>query len=101
MVLMERFRGVDTVADLVPSTADADLSVEAIAGLADALATFITACPQHPDVGSAVWALGKLRDPRFIPLFERIMAADSGYEEFARDQAMVSLQDLGDETGST
>ena len=98
MALMERFRGVGTVDEIVPDTADADISIEAITRLADALATFITASPQHPDVASAAWALGKLREPRFVPLFERIIAADSAYNEFARHQAIISLQDLGHET---
>ena len=98
MVLMERFRGVGTVDEIVPDTADADISPDSITRLAETLAAFIATFPQHPDVGSATWALGKLREPRFIPLFERIIATDSAYNEFARRQATVSLEDINYES---
>ena len=98
MVLIERFRGGGTVDQIVPDTADADISPDAITHLAEALATFIATFPHHPDVGSATWALGKLREPRFIPLFERVISTDSAYNEFARHQAIVSLEDLNHES---
>ena len=94
---MERFRGVGTVDEIVPDTTDADISPDAITHLAETLATFIATFPHHSDVGSAIWALGKLRDRRFISLFERVISTASGYDEFARRQANISLEDLNHE----
>ena len=95
MVLMERFRGIGTIDDIVPATADADISPTEISRLADCLSDFIVSHPHHPDVGSATWALGKLRDPKFVPVFERVLATNSGYSDHTRHQAVVSLQDIG------
>ena len=62
MFLMERSRGVDAGwRDVVPQVGDADVGTDSIAHLARALRTFVESHPQHPDVGSAIWALGALR----------------------------------------
>src|SRR5579883_2066740 len=95
MVLMERYRRMPTVTEIVPNTIDADISSESISSLADALAEFIKAFTEHPDVGSAIWALGKFGAPRFATLFEAVLATDSRYNEFAQHQATISLENLG------
>jgi hypothetical protein len=100
MVLMERYRGIGTEDEIAPETADADISSAKIARLAESLATFIASYPHHADVGSATWALGKLRKSDFAPLFEKVLSASGGYDHFARHQAVVALQDLGIETNA-
>ncbi len=95
MVLMERYRGRSTVTEIVPNTIDADITPATITHLAEALARFIKDHPDHPNVGSAIFALGTLAEPRFAELFERVLTPGSGYNDFARDQAIVSLENLG------
>lgn len=94
MILMERFRGRTDAVEICSSTADADVRPEIIARLADTLASFVRSYPEHPDIGSAVWALGKLCDLRFAALFENVLLPSGAYSEFARDQAAIALDDL-------
>ena len=94
MFMIERYRGIDAGwRDTVAQVADADVSEEAITRLADSLRVFIRLQKQHPDVGSAIWALGKLRAPEDRAIYEDVLAEGSGYSTFARNQSMVALED--------
>ena len=94
MILIERSRGRSDAVEIAPNTADADIRPEVITRLADTLASFVRAFPQHPDVGSAVWALGKLCDARLTSLFEHVLSPSSNYSESTHSQARVALEDL-------
>jgi hypothetical protein len=95
MFLMERYRGVDGGGRVaVSDVADADVSDSAIGRLAEALRRFVRTQPAHPDVGSAIWALGKLRAAQDAPIFDEVIVAGSGYSQCARDQAKCALEDL-------
>ena len=93
MFLMERSRGIDAGwRDVVPHIGDADIGVDAIARLARALRTFVELHPQHPDVGSAIWALGALRADDDAKLFEAVLRDGSEYDLHAREQALCALE---------
>jgi hypothetical protein len=92
MFMMERFRGKDAGwRDLVSEVADADIGADAIAHLAQALRRFIVAHRNHPDVGTAIWALGALYADEDAQLFDSVLADGSGYSTFAREQAKFIL----------
>jgi hypothetical protein len=94
MFMIERYRGIDAGwKDIVKEVADSDVSDAAIARLATALRKFIPTHKDHPDVGSAIWALGKLRAPEDMPLYDRILAPESGYSSVARDQATCAREE--------
>ncbi len=93
MFLMERFRGVDAGWRQHTDVREADISHTSIYLLAHALADFIRRHPSHPDVSSAIWALGKLRDTQFRPLFDSVVAPNSIYDGTARRQALVAIED--------
>ena len=95
MLMMERHRGVPVDVEIAPDVADADVSSPIIHRLADALEKFIRTFPRHRDVGSAIWALGRLRDPRHADLFLAVTDPSSAYNEWARDQALCALEDQG------
>jgi hypothetical protein len=93
MFLMERSRGVDAGwSDVVPHIGDADVGVDSISHLAKALRTFIQSHPEHPNVGSAIWALGALRADDDAGLFKAVLRTDSGYGPHAREQAQCALE---------
>jgi len=95
MFMMERYRGVDTGwRDTVTQVADVDISEQAISHLADSLRVFIRTQKNHPDVATAVWALGKLRAPDDRVIHEVVLAEGSGYSKFAREQSTIALEDL-------
>ena len=97
MFLMERFRGIDAGwRDVVPQINDADVGTDSIAHLARALRTFVESHPQHPDVGSAIWALGALRADEDARLFEAVLREDSRYGSHAREQAQRALEVIRD-----
>jgi hypothetical protein len=92
MFMMERFRGVDAGwRDVVPHVGDADIGDESIRRLGQALRTFIESHRDHPDVGSAVCALGALRADEDARLFEAVLRDGSEYDSFAREQAQCAL----------
>jgi hypothetical protein len=92
MFMMERYRGaVCTGIDCVPHVIDADVGEAAIERLSEALESFIRTHPNHIDVGSAVWALGSRRDPKYVALFQTITEPTNGYTEWAREQASAAL----------
>jgi hypothetical protein len=93
MFLMERSRGVDAGwRDVVPHIGDADVGADSIAHLARALRIFVESYPQHPDVGSAIWALGALRAEEDAQLFEAVLRDGSEYGSHAREQAQCALE---------
>jgi hypothetical protein len=94
MLMMERHRGIPVDVTVSPNVGDADVGELVIKSLADALEKFIRAFPGHRDVGSAVWALGKLREERYSALFATIAEENSGYCDWARDQALCALADM-------
>ena len=94
MLMMERYRGVSVDVAISPNVGDADVSEPVVRRLADALERFIREYPQHDDAGSAVWALGKLRDERYAQLFRSIADLNSDYSDWARDQASCALEDM-------
>ena len=95
MFMMERFRGIDAGwRDIVSDVAEADVGAAAIERLARALRQFIQAHHAHPDVGSAIWALGKLRVSVDAELYEVVLSVESPYSQAARDQAACALEDL-------
>jgi hypothetical protein len=65
MLIMEHHRGIHDTS-LGYSFDPADLAPEAVALLAESLARFIERFATHPDAGSAVWALGKLHDAKYV-----------------------------------
>ena len=93
MFMMERFRGIDAGWDeVVPQIGDADVGADAIGRLAQSLRTFVESHPQHPDVGSAIFALAALRADDDAQLFEAVLRDDSGYGSHAREQAHCALE---------
>ncbi len=93
MFMMERSRGVDAGwRDVVPQIGDADVGEDSIAHLARALRIFVESHPQHPDVGSAIWALGALRADGDAEIFEAVLRDGSGYGSHAREQAQCALE---------
>ena len=93
MFMMERSRGVDAGwRDAVPQIGDADVCADSIAYLARALRTFVESHRQHPDVGSAIWALGALRADEDAEIFEAVLRDRSGYGSHAREQAQCALE---------
>ena len=93
MFMMERYRGIDAGwRDTVTQVADADISEQAITRLAVSLRVFIRTQKNHPDVGTAVWVLGKLRAPDDREIYEVVLAEGNGYSKFARDQSTVALE---------
>ena len=93
MFMMERSRGVDAGwRDVVPQIGDADVGPDSIAQLALALRTFVESHPQHPDVGSAIWALAALRADEDAEIFEAVVRDGSGYGSHAREQAQCALE---------
>jgi len=92
MFLFERFRGIDAGwRDVVAEVAEADISADAISRLAQALRKFIVLHKHHPDVGSAICALGKLRADEDATIFEAVLKDGSEYDKFARQQAQCIL----------
>src|SRR3954465_1886148 len=79
MLMVERYRGVSVDVEIAPDVADADVSRPIIDRLAGALEKFILAFPRHRDAGPAIWALGKLRDPRHADLFLAVTESSSAY----------------------
>jgi hypothetical protein len=93
MFMMERFRGVDAgCGDTIADVAAADISGAAVGRLAEALRIFIRSNKDHPDVGSAIWALGALRADEDADLFSAVLDEKSAYDSFARDQAACALE---------
>lgn len=93
LFMMECSRGVDAGwRDVVPQIGDADVGSHSIAHLARALRTFVESHPQHPDVGSAIWALGALRADEDAEIFETVLRDGSGYGSHAREQAQCALE---------
>ncbi len=93
MFMMERYRGIDAGwREVVGEVRDADIRTGAISRLADALRIFIRSPKEHPDVGSAIWALGALRADEDADLFAAVLAASSGYGAHAREQAQCALE---------
>jgi hypothetical protein len=93
MFMMERFRGINAGwRDLAPRVGEADVDANSIAHLAQALRKFIQSHAGHPDVGSALWALGALCADEDAALFEAVLRDDSKYDSFARDQAQCALE---------
>jgi hypothetical protein len=93
MFMMERFRGIDAGWDeVVPQIGDADVGADAIARLAQALRTFVESHPEHPDVGSAIFALAALRADEDAELFETVLRDGSEYDSHAREQAQCALE---------
>ncbi len=92
MFMFERFRGINAGwRDIVSEVAEADVSPDAISRLAQALRTFILTHKHHPDIGSAIFALGKLRADEDAALFEAVLKDSSEYGTFAREQAQFIL----------
>jgi hypothetical protein len=92
MFMFERFRGIDAGwRDIVAKVAEADVSADAIGRLAQALRTFIVLHKHHPDVGSAIFALGKLYADEDAAIFEAVLKDGSEYDTFAREQAQCIL----------
>src|ERR1043165_3035391 len=88
MFMMERYRGIDDGwRDVVAEVRDADIRPRAIDKLAETLRRFVLSHKEHPDVGSAIWALGVLRDDDDADLFDAVLRPDSGYGSHAREQA--------------
>lgn len=93
MFMMERSRGVDAGwRDVVPQIADADVDADSIAHLARTLRTFVASHPQHPDVGSTIWALDALRADEDAETFEAVLRNGSLYGSHAREQAQCALE---------
>jgi hypothetical protein len=93
MFMMERYRGIDAGwREVVAEVADADVRAAAINRLAEALRVFIRSHQQHPDIGSAIFALGALRAGEDAALFSAVLGADSGYGPHARAQAQCALE---------
>ena len=93
MFMMERSRGIDAGwHEVVPQIGDADVGADAIAHLARALRIFVVSHPQHPDVGSAIWALSALRADEDAEIFEAVLRDGSGYGSHAREQAQCALE---------
>jgi hypothetical protein len=68
--------------------------------IANALITILEAEPSHPAASSAVWALGKLRDPNLRPTFVRFLArALPQFESRANEmwQTIIALENTGEE----
>jgi hypothetical protein len=93
MFMMERYRGIDAGwRDVVAEVGDADISTGAINRLAEALRAFIRSHKEHPDVGSAIWALGALRADEDAVLFSAVLSPESGYGSHGREQAQCALE---------
>jgi len=95
MFMIELHRGInDGWREVVREVSDADVVEQAIGRLAEALRFFIRSHKDHPDVGSAIWALGKLRAPQDAVIYEAVLASGSGYSTFSREQATCALEDI-------
>ena len=95
MFLMERYRGIDAGwRDAVSEVSDADVSDQAIHHLAEGLRGFVRNHKDHPDVGSAVWALSKLRAVEDAALYRYVLEEKSGYGAHAHEQAKCALEDI-------
>jgi hypothetical protein len=93
MFMMERHRGIDAGwREVVAEVRDADVGAPAIGRLAESLRVFICSHKDHPNVASAIWALGALRADEDADLFAAILGENSGYDNFARDQAACALE---------
>ena len=93
MFMMERYRGIDAGwREVVSEVRGADISTEAVNRLAEALRGFIRYHKHHPDVGSAIWALGALRADEDADLFAAVLTAESGYDTHAREQAQCAIE---------
>lgn len=55
--------------EMVAGLVETEITAADVAALTIALQAFIEACPEHPYVGSAIWALSKLDDEALIPFF--------------------------------
>ncbi|HEY2588086.1 MAG TPA: HEAT repeat domain-containing protein [Tepidisphaeraceae bacterium] len=67
----------------------------------DALVAIADADPPHPLAGSAIWALGKLRDETLRPLFIKFLQRSvENLRSNGGDlwQAIIALADCGEET---
>jgi len=74
MFMMERYRGIDAGwREVVAEVGEADIGTSAIERLAEALRLFARSYKEHPDVGSAIWALGALRADEDAVLFEAVL----------------------------
>lgn len=61
-MLIEKSRGLSSYCGVSPSVDSAEVTPETITDLRIALLEFAQRHREHPDVGSALWALGKLHD---------------------------------------
>ncbi|MBU0678777.1 MAG: hypothetical protein KJ626_11750 [Verrucomicrobia bacterium] len=69
---------------------------EPVTELGAALARIINDYLSEPGVGPAVWALGKLSDPKYHDLFDRVLAAQLDGDGEALYQALIALNNLGE-----
>jgi succinyl-diaminopimelate desuccinylase len=63
--------------------------------LRDALIRFVRRRMEHPEMGMAVWALGKLHDPELRALFDEVLEHHLERDPNALYQALIALQNLG------
>jgi hypothetical protein len=95
MFMMERYRGIDAGwRDALSEVVDADVSDQAIYHLAEALRGFVRNHKDHHDVGSAVWALSKLRAAEDAALYRYVLEEKSGYGAHAHEQAKCAMEDI-------
>jgi hypothetical protein len=71
----------------------ADLFDEAVRRRQE-LVRFVEAQPDHPNVPTAVWALGKLFDKELKPLFEEVLRHHVEGDSGALYQAIIALDNL-------
>jgi len=68
-LLIEKYTGSGDWRGISSNVDDAEISAEAIAELRQALIDFTRKHPEHPDVGTAIWALSKLFDESLRDFF--------------------------------
>ena len=92
-----KFRGTgEGVPEAVSDLAQTDISAGDVRALATALRSFVTSQPEHRSVGSAIWAMSALDDPRLIPFYiEQIRLHYAARREHPVGQADYALCRLG------
>jgi hypothetical protein len=96
-LLIEKFTGSGDYRRVSPAVDSAEVMAQSIAELRTALINFARSRPEHPDVGSAIWALGKFRDDSLREFFLTELHRHWQARRFhPTSQADCALGDLGD-----
>ena len=87
------------VPELIPHLENTAITGTDVAALTTALKSFVLSCPDHPSIGSAIWALSKLDDHALAPFFlDQIRIHHAGKRLHPIQQAAYALLRLGHDT---